>query len=36
MDVFPARERQPEMIEPVIERNAGDADAATAHVSEIG
>jgi hypothetical protein len=36
MGVFPARESEPEVIEPVIERRAGDADAATAHVGEIG
>ena len=36
MGVFPAREGQPEVIEPVIERHAGDADAAIAHVGEIG
>ena len=36
MGVFPAREGQPEVIEPMIERCAGDADAATAHVGEIG
>src|SRR5260370_32688172 len=36
MGVLPAREGQPEVIEPVIERHTGDADAATAHVGEIG
>ena len=36
MGVFPARESQPEVIEPVIERRAGDADAVTAHVGKIG
>ena len=36
MGVFPAREGQPEVIEPVIERHAGDADAVIAHVGKIG
>jgi hypothetical protein len=36
MSVLPAREGQPEVIEPVIEQRAGDADAVTAHVGEIG
>ena len=36
MGMLPAREGQPEVIEPVIERRAGDADAAIAHVGEIG
>jgi hypothetical protein len=36
MGVLPAREGQAEVVEPVIERHAGDADAATAHVGEIG
>jgi hypothetical protein len=36
MGVLPAREGQPEVVEPVIERHAGDADAAIAHVGEIG
>ncbi len=36
MGVLPAREGQAEVIEPVIERHAGDADAVIAHVGEIG
>jgi hypothetical protein len=36
MRVLPAREGQPEVIEPMIERRAGDADAVTAHLGEIG
>jgi hypothetical protein len=36
MGVFPARKSQTEMVEPVIERRAGDADAVIAHVGEIG
>jgi hypothetical protein len=36
MGMFPAREGQPEVVEPMIERRAGDADAAIAHVGEIG
>ena len=32
MGMFPARERQPEVIEPVFERHTGDADAVIAHV----
>jgi hypothetical protein len=36
MGMFPAREGQPEVIEPMIERRAGDADAATTHVGEVG
>jgi hypothetical protein len=36
MRMFPAREGQAEVIEPVIERHAGDADAVIAHVGEIG
>jgi hypothetical protein len=35
MGVLPAREGQPEMVEPMIERRAGDADAAIAHLGEI-
>jgi hypothetical protein len=34
--MFPAREGQAEVIEPVIERHAGDADAVIAHLGEIG
>src|SRR5438477_4758134 len=36
MGVLPAREGQAEVIEPVFERHTGDADAAIAHVGEIG
>ena len=36
MGVLPAREGQPEVVEPMIERRAGDADAAIAHVGEVG
>src|SRR5579862_847873 len=36
MGVLPAREGEPEVIEPVIERHAGDADAAIAHLGKIG
>src|ERR1700750_2268159 len=36
MSMLPAREGQAEMINPVIERHAGDADAVIAHVGEIG
>src|SRR3954470_3438421 len=36
MGVFPAREGQPKVIEPMIERLTGDADAALAHIGEIG
>jgi hypothetical protein len=36
MTVLPAREGQPEMIEPMVERLAGNADAEIAHVGEIG
>ena len=36
MGVLPAREGQAEVIEPVIERHTGDADAVIAHVGEIG
>src|SRR4051812_29043338 len=36
MSMLPARERQPEVIEPVFERHTGDADAVIAHVGEIG
>ena len=35
MRVLPAGEGQPEVIEPVIECNAGDADAAIAHIGKI-
>jgi hypothetical protein len=35
MSVLPAREGQAEVIEPVIQRHAGDADAVIAHVGEI-
>ncbi len=35
MAMFPAREGQPKMIEPVIERHTSDADAEIAHVGEI-
>src|SRR6266481_4608802 len=36
MGVLPARKGQAEVIEPVFERHTGDADAAIAHVGEIG
>ena len=36
MSMLPAREGQPEMVEPVIQRRTGDADAAIAHIGEIG
>ncbi len=36
MTVLPAREGQSEVIEAVIERHAGDADAEIAHIGEIG
>src|SRR5258708_13013255 len=36
MGVLPPREGRPEVIEPVLERHTGDADAAPAHVGEIG
>src|SRR4051794_29475202 len=36
VSVFPAREGEPEVIEPVIEQFAGDADAALAHIGEVG
>src|ERR1700731_1483790 len=36
MSMFPAREGQAEVIEPVIERHTGDADAVIAHLGEIG
>ncbi len=36
MGMLPAREGQAEVIEPVIERHTGDADAVIAHVGEIG
>jgi hypothetical protein len=36
MGVLPAREGQAEVIEPVIQRHTGDADAVFAHVGEIG
>ena len=35
MGGFEARERQAEVIEPVIERNAGDANAEIAHVAKV-
>jgi len=34
--VIPAREGQAEVIEPVIQRHPGDADAVIGHVGEIG
>src|SRR5438874_11849788 len=36
MSMLPAREGQAEVIEPVIERYTGDADAVIGHVGEIG
>src|SRR5580693_3222633 len=36
MSVLPAREGQAEVIEPMIQRHPGDADAVIAHVGEIG
>src|ERR1700737_5216563 len=36
MGMLPAREGQAKVIEPVIERHTGDADAVIAHVGEIG
>jgi hypothetical protein len=36
MSMLPARERQAEVIEPVIQRRSGDADAVIGHISEIG
>src|SRR3954449_6433482 len=36
MSMLPAREGQAEVIEPVIERHTGDADAVIAHIGEIG
>src|SRR6266481_3158090 len=36
MGVLPARKGQAEVIEPVIQRHTGDADAVIAHVGEIG
>src|SRR2546423_5164823 len=36
MGVLPAREGQAEVMEPGFERHTGDADAAIAHVGEIG
>src|SRR3984893_8860572 len=36
MSVLPAREGQAEVIEPVIQRHTGDADAVIAHLGEIG
>jgi hypothetical protein len=35
MGMLPAREGQAEVIEPVIERHTGDADAVIAHLGEI-
>jgi hypothetical protein len=35
MGVLPAGERQAEVIEPVIERLAGDRDAEIAHLGEV-
>jgi len=34
--VFPAGEGKAEMVEPVIERHAGDRDGELAHVGEVG
>src|ERR1700737_1977514 len=36
MSMLPAREGQSEMVEPVIQRRTGDADAVIAHIGEIG
>jgi hypothetical protein len=36
MAMLPTREGQAKMVEPVIKRRAGDADAAIAHVGKIG
>ena len=36
MGMFEAGERQPEVIEPMIERDAGDGDAERARVGEVG
>jgi hypothetical protein len=36
MRVLPARERQPEVIEPMIEVFTGDHDAEIAHVGKVG
>src|SRR6266568_2791734 len=36
MSMLPAREGQAEVVEPVIQRRTGDADAAFAHIGEIG
>src|SRR6516164_2258754 len=36
MGMLPPREGEAEVIEPVIERYTGDADAVIAHVGEIG
>jgi len=36
MCMLPAREGQPEVIEPVFERHTGDANAMMGHVGEIG
>jgi hypothetical protein len=36
MPMLPARESQTEVIEPVIERHTGNADAVIGHVNEIG
>src|ERR1700692_2050738 len=36
MGVLPAGEGQAEMVKPVIEWRAGDADAAIAHVGKVG
>ena len=34
--VLPTRERQPEVIEPMLEALTGDRDAEIAHVGEVG
>jgi len=36
MGVVPADKGQTEVIEPVVERHTGDADAVVAHVGKIG
>src|SRR5215469_15302830 len=36
VSMLPTREGQAEMIEPVIKRHTGDADAVIAHIGEIG